>query len=96
MHLEKLSATEIGKLVNTKVLKPTEVITYFYDRISSIDPSINAFTYTKIDEAMSVAKDQEKKLAAGQKLGPLAGVPVGLKDFLPTKKGWTHSYGYRR
>ena len=45
----------------------------------------------KFDDAFAEAEALEKKLAAREDVGPLAGVPVGLKDFLPSKKGWTNS-----
>ena len=93
LELENLSALSIGQLVNFKEVKPTEVVDYFADRIEKRNPSINAFVYTKIDEAMEVAKDQEKKIMSGMSPGVFAGVPVCLKDFLPSKKGWTNSHG---
>ena len=93
MELEKLSGTALGKLVKSGQISPTEVIEYFADRIEKRNKSINAFTYTKIDEALSEAKNLEKRLFAREEVGPLAGVPVALKDFLPSKKGWTNSHG---
>ena len=42
---------------------------------------------------MNEAKLLEERIAKGENVGPLAGVPVGLKDFLPSKKGWTNSHG---
>ena len=93
MQLEKLSGLQIGELVNTKQISPTEVIQYFADRIEKRNPSISAFTYTMFEDALTEAKKLEDKLAKGLDCGPFAGVPVGLKDFLPSKKGWTNSHG---
>lgn len=93
MELEKLSATQLGELVNNKQVSPTEVIKYFADRIEKRNPSINAFTYTKIDDALEEAQQLEKRIQSGEYCGPFAGVPVALKDFLPSKKGWTNSHG---
>ena len=93
MHLEKLSAMQIGELVNKKILSPVEVVNYFISRAQIFNPSVNAFVYMKEDQAISRAKDMENKIMTGQNVGPLAGVPVAMKDFLPSKKGWTHSYG---
>lgn len=50
-------------------------------------------TYTKFDEALEDAEVIERRIMNGEDVGPLAGVPVGLKDFLPAKKGWTASHG---
>lgn len=93
MELEKLSGIELGALVNKKEISPVEVIQYFQKRIEERNPSLNAFTYTRFDEALEVAKEQEKRILDGKYIGPLAGVPVGLKDFLDSKKGWTNSHG---
>ena len=93
MELEKLSGVELGKEVQSGRITPTEVIRYFQERIEKRNPSLNAFTYTKFDDAFSDAKALEEKLSRHEEVGPLAGVPVGLKDFLPSKKGWTNSHG---
>ena len=82
MELEKLSGVELGHLVNTKQISPREVIRYFKDRIQKFNPSLNAFTYTKFDDAMEEAEWIEDRIMAGENVGPFAGVPVGLKDFL--------------
>ncbi|MCR5232446.1 MAG: amidase [Lachnospiraceae bacterium] len=93
MELYRLSGVELGREVNRGNIAPTEVIRYFADRIEKRNPSLNAFTYTKIEEAMEEAESLEERLAKGEKIGPLASVPVGLKDFLPSKKGWPNSHG---
>lgn len=92
--LENLSAIELGEKVNSQEIKPTEVIDYFAHRIEERNPSINAFVYTKFDEAMEEAKKLEYKIMKHvEYAGPFAGVPFALKDFLPSKKGWTASHG---
>ena len=93
MELEKLSGLALGNEVRSGHITPTEVIDYFEDRNVKRDPSLHAFTYTRFDEARSEAKALEMRLAGGEEVGPLCGVPVGLKDFLPSKKGWTNSHG---
>jgi len=93
MELHQMSALDIGNLVKKKAVKPREVINHFADRIAKIDPVINAFTYTKIDEALEEADKLEQVIMRGEPVGPLAGVPVALKDFLPSKKGWQNSHG---
>lgn len=93
IKLEALSAIEIGKLVNSKIITPTEVLEYFEKRVNERNKSIGAFVYTKFEEAYEQAEILEKKINNGEYCGPFAGVPFALKDFLPSKKGWTHSYG---
>lgn len=93
MQLEKLSALEIGELVNSKQVSPVEVLKYFEKRISDRNDSINAFVYTKFEEAYIRAFFLEDKIVKHGPAGMFAGVPYGLKDFLPNKRGWTNSHG---
>lgn len=93
IKLERLSGLEMGKLVNDGELVPTDIIEYFFDRIEKLNPILTAYTYTRKEEALLAARQLEKRLAEGQYCGPFAGVPVCLKDFLPSKKGWTNSHG---
>ncbi len=93
MKLEQMSGVELGREVNHGHISPTEVVDYFADRIEKRDGSLHAFTYLKIEEAKEAALKLEKQLAAREQPGPLAGVPVALKDFLPSKKGWSNSHG---
>ena len=91
--LEALSAAELGRAVLNGELSPTEVIRFFEARIETRNPSINAFVYTRFEEAEAAARVLERRLAAGEAVGPFAGVPFGLKDFLPSKQGWPNSHG---
>lgn len=93
IKLETLSAVKIGELVNSGLIRPIEVVKYFEERIDRINPRINAFVYLNYDYAEKRALEIEELLRQGVKVGPLAGVPFALKDFLPSKKGWYHDYG---
>ena len=88
-----LSAWEIGQLVNSRQIKPTEVVKYFLDRILKYNKKVNAFVYVKADYGLSRAEELEERLKKGEYCGEFAGVPFGLKDFLPNKKGWQSSHG---
>ena len=87
------SAIELGQMVNNKEITPTEIIDAYEARIKEVNPKVNAIVYTQFDWARLAAKRIEEKLAEGIPVGPLAGVPVGLKDFLPSKEGWVNSHG---
>ena len=60
-RLEYLSASEIGRLVNNKVITPTEVLDYFVERINKYNDKVNAFVYTKFDYAYEKAKELESR-----------------------------------
>ena len=93
MELEQLSGIQLGRLVNRKEVSPTEVISYFMGRILARNERINAFTYTMFDDALHEAKLLEQKILSGETNMPFAGVPIALKDFLPSKRGWKNSHG---
>lgn len=91
--LENLSASQIGEAVRTKKISPIEVVEYFKQRIIANNEKINAFVYEAFSYAEKEAVKLQKRIDAGEDVGPFAGVPFALKDFLPSKKGWTHSHG---
>lgn len=95
LNIEKMSALEIGALVRKKEISPLEVLNIFKERIEKYNNKLNAFVYTKFEEAEQEARKLESLIM--QEKGPIklpfAGVPFGLKDFLPNKPGWTNSHG---
>lgn len=93
MKLNELSGAELGRLVNSHEISPVEIIDNTEESINQINESINAFVYTRFDEARDRANQLENRLMKNEDVGPFAGVPAALKDFLPSKKGWTASHG---
>jgi len=55
------------------------------DRISSVDSKVKAFLHVDKDGALAQAADVDAKRAKGEKLSPLAGIPLALKDILAQK-----------
>ncbi len=93
IKLDELSAHEIGELVNDRYFTPLEVVKFFEKRINKYNKDINAFTYTKFKEAEEAAIELGKRIENGENVGPFAGVPFALKDFLDSKPGWSNSCG---
>lgn len=81
----------IGELIKSKQLSAEEYITAVLDNAEKAK-WLHAFTYLRPEEAIGDAKQVDKLIADGAVL-PLAGVAVGLKDFLPSKKGWPATHG---
>ena len=63
-------------------LTSVEVTTAFLDSIAARDLQLGAFLYVDRDGALNQAGEIDAKRAAGQTLGPLAGVPVAVKDVM--------------
>ncbi|GIJ35711.1 Asp-tRNA(Asn)/Glu-tRNA(Gln) amidotransferase subunit GatA [Micromonospora sediminimaris] len=80
-----MTATQIAGLVATGAASAVEVTQAHLDRIAAVDGRVNAFLHVDTDGALAAARDIDARRAAGEELGPLAGVPVAVKDVLTTK-----------
>jgi aspartyl-tRNA(Asn)/glutamyl-tRNA(Gln) amidotransferase subunit A len=76
-------ATKLAELIRSKEVSPVEVVQAHLDRIDAVNPSINAIV-TVADDALKAAKVAEAAVLAGEKLGPLHGVPFTAKDSIDT------------
>jgi aspartyl-tRNA(Asn)/glutamyl-tRNA(Gln) amidotransferase subunit A len=84
-------ATRLAELVRTRQVSPVEIVQAHLDRISAVDPKINAIV-TVADDALKAAKTAEAAVLSGEALGPLHGVPFTVKDSIdtagvPTQRG---------
>ncbi len=70
-------------------LKSREAVERFFARIEKIEPQVGAFLTLLKETALEQARKVDEKTASGQPLGPLAGVPVAVKDNLCTTFGPT-------
>lgn len=84
MKLEAMSATEIKEAVTTKKITAVEVTKFFLERAKKLNKDLNAFVLLN-DQALEQAKKVDEKVARGEKIGALAGVPIAVKDNFCTK-----------
>lgn len=70
----------LADMVRRREVSPRELVELFVGRIESIDPRLNAFRVVMADEALATA---EKMSEAATADGPLAGVPIAIKDDMP-------------
>ncbi|MBB2944327.1 amidase [Actinoplanes lutulentus] len=71
---------EIASRVRDGRLTASEVIDSHLDRIASVNPKVNAVTVTLESQARSAAAALDERIAAGEEPGPLAGVPITVKE----------------
>ncbi|MET7667501.1 Asp-tRNA(Asn)/Glu-tRNA(Gln) amidotransferase subunit GatA [Micromonospora luteifusca] len=83
--LIKMTATEIAGLVAGGEISAVEVTQAHLDRITAVDDRVHAFLHVDTDGALAAARAVDERRAAGEELGPLAGVPVAVKDVLATR-----------
>ena len=81
-ELHWLTATEISAAYASHTLSPVELVTGLLERIAREEPALNAFIRVDADIAIDAAKLAEKEINAGRVVGPLHGVPVGIKDII--------------
>jgi aspartyl-tRNA(Asn)/glutamyl-tRNA(Gln) amidotransferase subunit A len=82
--LWQLDATEIARAIKAGETSATDVVEAHIARIEALEPEIHAFITLTPDLAREQAKAVDDAKARGETLGPLAGVPIALKDVLCT------------
>lgn len=80
-----MPATVAAELIRTKKLSPVEYMTALLDRITALEPKVNAFVHLAADQAMDAARAAEKAVMGGGRLGRLHGIPVTIKDLVITR-----------
>jgi aspartyl-tRNA(Asn)/glutamyl-tRNA(Gln) amidotransferase subunit A len=84
-ELTMLTAAQIAEAVAAGQASAVEVTQAHLDRITAVEPDVHAFLHISSERALAAAADVDRKRAAGEPLGPLAGVPLALKDVMATK-----------
>jgi aspartyl-tRNA(Asn)/glutamyl-tRNA(Gln) amidotransferase subunit A len=82
----KNSAAQMAAAINAGEVSAVELATEHLNRIVEVDSKVKAFLHVDKEGALAQAKAVDEKRAKGEKLSPLAGVPLALKDVL-TQKG---------
>ncbi|NNC93332.1 MAG: amidase [Acidimicrobiia bacterium] len=80
-----LSAAEQMELVRIRAVTVRELITAYLDRSEAAQDELNAYTLIDRQEALLRAELIDRRLFAGEQVGPLAGVAVALKDLIDQK-----------
>ncbi len=93
-------AHELARAVRRRELSPVTLVRAALEAIGAKNPSVNAFVAVRDREAIADAEALEQRLASGEDVGPLAGVPFGVKDLedvagLPTTFGSVPFRDYR-
>src|SRR2546425_5256648 len=79
-----ISISEAAELLRQKKISPVELATACLDRIERLNPLLNAFITVTHEGAMAPARVAEDEIQRGNWLGPLHGIPIGLKDLIDT------------
>ena len=94
-ELASISLADLSCLIGAKQVSPVEVVRAHLDRIERIDGCLRSFNSLRPEAALEEAREAEQAIMRGKRLGPLHGIPVGIKDLidvagLPTTAQATH------
>jgi Asp-tRNA(Asn)/Glu-tRNA(Gln) amidotransferase A subunit family amidase len=87
-----LSAADAAQQIREGKLTSQELVQACLERIRALEPKVQAWTFLDEEHALSQARAADEKKALGEPIGPLHGVPVGVKDIfdtadMPTENG---------
>ncbi|RZU64811.1 aspartyl/glutamyl-tRNA(Asn/Gln) amidotransferase subunit A [Microterricola gilva] len=80
----RLSAADLGASIAAGDITSVEATQAHLDRIDAVDGAVHAYLHVAPELALAAAARVDAQRAAGEKLGPLAGVPIAVKDVLVT------------
>jgi aspartyl-tRNA(Asn)/glutamyl-tRNA(Gln) amidotransferase subunit A len=92
MDFRRTTIAALAADVAARKVSARELVTAALERIDEVDPRVNAFTAVDGDRAMADAAALDERLAAGEDVGPLTGIPLGVKD-LEDAAGFVTSQG---
>ena len=84
MDIKKLTISQAKEDLKNKKYSSVELTKAYLERIKKVDSQVKAFVTVTEEEALSNAKEADKKIAAGEDL-PLLGIPLSIKDNFSTK-----------
>ena len=87
-----LSANRLAKLIRKRKIGCLELLDHYLSRVERFNPALNAIISTDIPAARRRARLADKMVASGEKLAPLHGVPVTVKESFDVK-GLATSWG---
>ncbi|HZP41869.1 MAG TPA: amidase family protein [Candidatus Binatia bacterium] len=88
------SALDLRHAILRKEVSPVDVVRAALDRLAAVEPALNAFVTPTPDAALDAARRAEQAIVRGEATGPLAGLPISVKDVIPVA-GVRFTFGSR-
>ena len=85
MDLKGLTAVELGKKIQAKEVTVKEAVEACFAQIDKVEKEVNSFVSFQKEAALKRAEEVQKLIDDGTLTGPLAGVPVAIKDNMCTE-----------
>ena len=80
-----LGAVELRRMIGAKEISPVELLETCIARVEAVDGAVNAMVTRDFERARETAKAAERAVTAGDALGALHGLPIGIKDLNTTQ-----------
>lgn len=80
-----LSIAEASTQIEAGTLSPVDLVGAVLDRIAATDHLTNSYVLVTREAALAAAETAAARARAGQRLGPLDGIPIGVKDIIDTE-----------
>jgi len=98
-ELHYLDIRTLAQMIRARDISPVEVTRATLERIERLEPTLHSYALVMHEQALADAREAERKVLAGETLGPLHGVPLGIKDLfwtaaVPTAAGTTIHKGF--
>lgn len=84
MNLVEMSAAAASAAIDAGEITSQELVKAYIEQIKTHDPTIEAWEHFDPDYALSQAENADKFRKTGQQIGPLHGIPIGVKDIFDT------------
>jgi aspartyl-tRNA(Asn)/glutamyl-tRNA(Gln) amidotransferase subunit A len=94
--LHFLTIAEAASLIEQRKLSPVALTRAFLDRITAVDPQLNAYLLVTEEQALDQARVAEAEIISGNYRGPMHGIPFALKDIYCTSRIRTTSHSRTR
>ena len=92
MDFLDVSVVDLAAAIRSGELSAASLVEHSLEQIDALNPEINAFVAIDAEAALAAATEIDHQVAAGKDPGPLAGIPIGVKDLEPAA-GFVTTFG---
>ena len=92
MDFRRHGLVDLAQQIRSGQVSASEIVQASLDRIEEVDSRVRAFVATDPHRSLAEAAEIDRRLAAGEPVGPLAGIPLAVKD-LEDATGFRTTYG---
>lgn len=85
MELFQLTAHKLHEMLTNKEVSASEITSAVYQRIEQVEGKVKSYLTITREQAEAKAQAVDQKIAAGEKVAPLAGIPIAIKDNMCTE-----------